>query len=136
MEDVESGERKLIEINPRSWSWVGVCGPAGVDLPWLAYQGIQSESPIGELTLGCDNGESVYYTKVLADLQNTLLWYRFSEAKDWVLSPREWWATFHGKGGVFAEFSKDDPAIAVFALAQAAKLFASRARRVLKGQRF
>ncbi|WP_232196820.1 ATP-grasp domain-containing protein [Thioalkalivibrio sp. ALJ15] len=136
MIDQESGARKLIEINPRSWGWIGVSLPAGVDLPWLAYQGIQSKEPVGEVALGCADGETVYYAKMLADLQNTLLWYRFSDARDWVLSPRQWWATFRGKRGVFAEFAKDDPAIAVFALVQAAKQFAGRARRVLKGQRF
>lgn len=33
-----NGEYYLIEINPRSWSWVGLAVQAGVDLPWAAYR--------------------------------------------------------------------------------------------------
>src|SRR5690606_1760274 len=32
-----TGGYYLIEINPRSWSWVGITPACGVSLPWLAY---------------------------------------------------------------------------------------------------
>ncbi len=136
MQDAETEIRFLIEINPRSWSWVGVSGAAGVDLPWLAYRNLAFGEAPEETQLGCRDGESVYYTKLLADLQNSLLWYRFSDARDWVLSPGQWWKTYSGRRGVFAEFARDDPKVAVMATIQAAKQFAGRARRVLKGERF
>ena len=136
MQDSDTSDHFLIEINPRSWSWVGITEPAGVNLPLIAYQNLAFGQMPGTLQLGCRGGEPVYYAKVLADLQNTLLWYRFSDAKDWVLSPRQWWKTFSGRRGVFAEFARDDPKVAVMAIVLAAKQFAGRARRVLKGQRF
>lgn len=136
MLDAETDSRFLIEINPRSWGWIGVSGPAGVDLPSLAYRNQAFGEVPAEIQLGCRDGESVYYTKLLADLQNTLLWYRFSDARDWVLSPRQWWKTYSGRKGVFAEFARDDPKVALMATVQAAKQFAGRARRVLRGERF
>ena len=136
MVDSESKERFLIEINPRSWSWVGVTEPAGVPLAWLAFRNLAFGEGPEETQLGCPEGQSVYYAKLLADLQNTMLWYRFSDAKDWVFSPRGWWKTFSGRNGVFAEFARDDPLVALMAFPQAAKLFAVRARHVLRGKRF
>ena len=134
--DSESKKRFLIEINPRSWSWVGVTEPAGVPLAWLAFRNLAFGEAPEETQLGCREGGTVYYAKALADLQNTMLWYRFSDATDWVLSPRQWWKTFSGRRGVFAEFGRDDPMVAVMALAQGLKLVAVRARHVLHGERF
>lgn len=136
MVESETDSRFLIEINPRSWGWVGVTEPAGVHLPWLAYRNLAFGEAPAEMQLGCRDGESVYYTKLLADLQNSLLWYRFSDARDWVLSPGQWWKTYSGRKGVFAEFARDDLKVAVMATVQAAKQFAGRARRVLRGERF
>lgn len=136
MVDSESKKRFLIEINPRSWSWVGVTEPAGVPLAWLAFRNLAFSETPDEAQVGCREGDSVYYAKFLADLQNTMLWYRFSDAKDWVLSPWQWWNTFRGRRGVFAEFARDDPMVALMALLQGAKLFVGRARQVFCRERF
>ncbi|TVO66709.1 ATP-grasp domain-containing protein [Spiribacter aquaticus] len=136
MQDSVSMHNFLIEINPRSWSWIGVSQPAGSNLPLLAYNNLAfGQEPAG-LQVGCRDGEPVYYAKLLGDLQNTLLWYRFSDSKDWVLNFRGWWGTFAGKRGVFAEFAQDDLPVAIFSVVQAAKQFIRRARRVLGGERF
>lgn len=134
--DTANEERYLIEINPRSWGWVGVAAPAGVDLASIAYRNLAYDEVPSEVQLGCADGSPVYYAKLLADLQNTQLWYRFSDARDWVLPPSQWWKTFNGRRGVFAEFSKDDPLVTAYSVAAAAKQFGSRLKGVLKGQRF
>ena len=136
MVDSETGERYLIEINPRSWSWVGIGPVAGADLAWIAYQdmvqGVQPERTIE----GCADGQPVYYAKALADFQNTLLWYRFSGAPDWSMSPWAWWRTFRGGKGVFAEFSGDDPAVTFFSLVASTRQFSAHAYKLLRGARF
>src|SRR6056297_4184200 len=44
--DADTGEFRLIEVNPRSWSWVGITAESGVSLPWLAYADLApDESP-------------------------------------------------------------------------------------------
>ena len=35
--DIITGEYKLIEVNPRTWSWIGITPYAGVNLPFIAY---------------------------------------------------------------------------------------------------
>ena len=100
------------------------------------YRDLTDDGPSGAPALGCEDGQTVFYAKVLADLQNTLMWYRFSAARDWVLSPRQWWATYRGKKGVFAEFSYDDPLVMLFAIFDAIKQFAIRGLSVARGRRF
>jgi D-aspartate ligase len=48
LQDPRDGEYKLIEINPRTWLWVGLAKACGVDFAKLAYEyanGINSEYP-------------------------------------------------------------------------------------------
>src|SRR5258708_22691107 len=33
--DLRDGKLKLLDINPRVWGWHSLCGPAGVDYPYL-----------------------------------------------------------------------------------------------------
>ena len=136
MVDSDTGERYLIEINPRSWSWVGVGPVAGADLAWIAYQdmiqNIQPETCIE----GCADGHSVYYAKALADFQNSVIWYRFSSAPDWASSPWEWWKSFRKKNGVFAEFSRDDFAVIFFSLTASIRQFFANTYKVIRGSRF
>lgn len=136
MVDAETGERFLIEINPRSWSWVGVGPSASADLGWIAYQDMVGGVRSNETIEGCADGQPVFYAKAFMDLQNCGLWYRFSSAPEWVMSPFVWWRSFRGKKGVFAEFSSDDPWITVYSLFQAARTFIGRALKVMRGHRF
>ncbi len=36
--DARDGKLKLLDINPRVWGWHSLCGRAGVDFPFLAWQ--------------------------------------------------------------------------------------------------
>jgi D-aspartate ligase len=35
--DPRDGELKLLDMNPRVWGWLTLCGAAGVDFPWLLW---------------------------------------------------------------------------------------------------
>jgi predicted ATP-grasp superfamily ATP-dependent carboligase len=35
--DPRDGKLKLLDINPRVWGWHSLCGPAGVDYPYLLW---------------------------------------------------------------------------------------------------
>lgn len=136
MVEEATGSRYLIEVNPRSWSWIGVTAPAGLDLPGIAYRNLAKNEHPENTQYGCNDGEPAYYAKALSDFPNTLLWYRFTDAKDWVMSPRQWWRSFKGKNGVFAEISRDDPTILFYAFIQSAKPFIGNVLGVLRGKRF
>lgn len=122
MVDAVSGERYLIEINPRSWSWVGVAPAAGVDLAWLAYSNLVLGNNLEVCKKSCEDGKPVFFSKILADFQNTILWYRF-DTPEWAKSPWRWWLEYREKQRVFAEFSRDDLNIAFFSILLSVKQF-------------
>jgi predicted ATP-grasp superfamily ATP-dependent carboligase len=35
--DGRDGRYKLLDVNPRPWTWIGLCDAAGVDLPWIQW---------------------------------------------------------------------------------------------------
>lgn len=41
--DPKDGRHKLLDINPRVWTWHGLCGRAGVDFPYLLWCLIRGE---------------------------------------------------------------------------------------------
>lgn len=116
MIDINSGEKYLIEINPRSWSWVGIAPHAGVDLAWIAYKELILDEPVIQCVESCTDGNPVVFMKVLEDFQNTVFFYRYDNARDWSMDPFKWWGQYKGKKKIYAEFSKDDPLIGIYAL--------------------
>jgi predicted ATP-grasp superfamily ATP-dependent carboligase len=44
--DVRDGRYKLLDINARPWTWIGIGASAGVDFPLLAWQLAQGEKPV------------------------------------------------------------------------------------------
>lgn len=105
--DAETGEFYLIEVNPRSWSWIGITPACGVDLPWIAYQherGAGSE----ETVYGANEDGSVVWVKAFEDALNSLVFYRRSHPA-WARGPRDWWQSLAADTRVIAELSRDDP---------------------------
>lgn len=127
MIDKDSGEKYLIEINPRSWSWVGVAPYAGVDLAWIAYKELILKDPVAECIESCADGNPIVFMKVLEDFQNTVFFYRYDDAKEWSMGPLKWWKQYKGKRKVFAEFSKDDPLIGFYSILASLRALAVKA---------
>jgi len=44
--DIRDGGYKLLDINARPWTWIGLGAAAGVDFPFLAWQLSQGETPV------------------------------------------------------------------------------------------
>jgi len=42
--DGRDGRYKLLDVNPRAWTWHALCAAAGVDFPYLLWQSIHGES--------------------------------------------------------------------------------------------
>lgn len=132
MIDKNSGEKYLIEINPRSWSWVGVAPYAGVDLAWIAYKELILDEPVNKCIESCTDGNPVVFMKVLEDFQNTVFFYRYDNARDWSMGPIKWWKQYKGKKKVYAEFTKDDPLIGVYSTLSASKGFLTKLIKLVK----
>lgn len=113
--DPSTGEFRLIEINPRSWSWIGITPACGVSLPWIAYADMTGTESIKYTKSAVENGE-VVYLKLIDDLRNCLHAYRKIGYPEYHMGLRAWLREMRGKKRVYAEFSWDDPVVGLRAL--------------------
>jgi len=112
--DSVSGEFKLIEINPRSWSWVGITPYCGVSLPWLAYCDLTGNSPVKYQESDLPDG-SVKWVKIIDDFANCLFNNRRTGYSQWSMSFKQWRKSLRANQLVKAEFAPDDPMPALVA---------------------
>jgi predicted ATP-grasp superfamily ATP-dependent carboligase len=85
-----AGRFVLIEVNPRSWSWIGITPACGVSLPLLAYRDL-AVGPLEQVirqSPSLRDGE-VRYCKALPDLINCTLRYR-RDFPSWRRTPLAW----------------------------------------------
>lgn len=118
--DATTGEFKLIEINPRSWSWVGITPACGASLPWMAYADLTGVEPITYTECVLPTG-SVKWVRILADLQNCLHGNRSSGYPEWHMTPRQWWRSLRADRLVVAELAADDPLPGLYSMYAAAR---------------
>lgn len=106
----------LIEINPRSWSWVGITPHVGVSLPLIAYRDLTDDSVNTHRTLQTTTDGSVRYAKVVDDFINVCILYRFSFPQ-WAQSPWAWRRDLHrNRKVVYAEFHAGDYRVAIMSI--------------------
>lgn len=103
--DLSSGKYKLIEVNPRSWSWIGITPACDVSLPFMAYQDLTGEKVSVKKT-NLKNG-SVKYIKLLEDFCNCLVLYK-SMYPCWSKSFNEWKKDIKASKVIYAEFNAND----------------------------
>jgi len=116
-QDSRSGDFRLIEVNPRSWSWIGITPTCGVSLPLLAYQDLAlgQMKPVIPLR-GVKRDESVRYYKAISDFINSTIRYR-RNFPEWHSTPLSWWREFRKTPEVvIAEFRDRDYRVALFSL--------------------
>ena len=106
--DSMTGCFKLIEINPRSWSWVGITPFCGASLPWIAYSDLIGAAVVSDNDGTLVDGE-VKWVRILEDLPNCLYRNRRLGYPQWHMTPRQWWQSLRANKLVIAEFSVDDP---------------------------
>jgi predicted ATP-grasp superfamily ATP-dependent carboligase len=112
--DTDTGRYRLIEINPRSWSWVGITAACGASLPWIAYLDLTSDVDVGTHESRADAGETMW-VKMTEDLPNCLYFNGRAGYPEWDLSLRKWWQSIRADRTVTAEFSARDPVPGVYA---------------------
>ena len=103
--DLSTGRYRLIEVNPRSWSWIGITPACGVSLPMIAYKDLTGEKVTFKKP--CLENGSVKYIKMLEDLRNCLISYK-SNYPRWSKSFREWKNDIKASKTIYAEFNAGD----------------------------
>ncbi|MHC3436929.1 carboxylate--amine ligase [Natrialbaceae archaeon A-gly3] len=117
--DARTGEFFLIEVNPRSWSWVGITPACGVSLPWIAYADLTGLAEFECVESSVPDG-SVKWVKTFEDFLNCLYFYR-STHPEWCHGPREWKRSVQAREVVYTELARDDPVPSAYSLALAAR---------------
>ncbi len=129
--DAETGVFKLLEINPRSWSWIGITPAAGIDLPWIAYSDLAGLGSAGYVESAAPSG-SVKYAKLVEDFVNCMYANRIQGYPQWDLSLTAWWRSLRADRLVCAEFAWDDPFPGIYVLGRVAAQVSSSAIRKSK----
>lgn len=113
--DSSTGGYVLIEINPRSWSWVGITPQCNVSLPLIAYNDMvgKKAKPYKEST--AKSGD-VKYVKILDDFVNCLHKNKKAGYSQWHMSFGRWWKSIRASKVVFAGFAFDDPLPGIFTI--------------------
>ena len=86
----QNGEFRLIEINPRSWSWIGITPACDVSLPWIAYTDLTGTEKMPYKECVVDYGD-IKYIKILEDFRNCRYSYKKSGFPAYQLSMMQWW---------------------------------------------
>lgn len=103
--DRSSEEYRLIEINPRSWSWIGITPNCGVSIPLIAYNELTGRKIYGEVVR--QSQEHIRYIKLYQDFINCLFRYKFSHP-EWSMSFKEWYKEIRSTNNVYAEWGRND----------------------------
>lgn len=115
MKDLKTGEFKLIEINPRSWSWVGITPYCDVSLPMIAYRDLIGEKQQFASNQHITDG-SVRYAKIIQDFQNCFFRYKKNHP-EWHMNFRQWLKDYRqAEKVVYAEFHAYDLIVACIAI--------------------
>ncbi len=128
--DSETGEFRLIEINPRAWSWIGITSACGVDLPLMAYRDLTGTFDPSEFV---PFGGTVKYVRALDDLENCLFRYG-SDCPSWKRSLPEWFRDIRADRTVYYDFDRRDPIPAVVMTATHAQNVLHQAIGMFKGR--
>ncbi len=113
--DPVTGELRLLEINPRSWSWIGITPVFEVSLPWIAYVDLTGIETIQYTENEIKNGD-IIFLHLLDDLKNSLYLYRKTGYSEYHKGFMVWIDELKGRKRVYAEFSWDDPLVALYAM--------------------
>jgi D-aspartate ligase len=90
---------KLLDVNPRPWTWIALGSAAGIDLPWLEWRLAH-----GEPLVPSRGRRGAHWTHALRDLVSAVQLMRRGR-----LSLRGYWASRPSLLTVFAAFAIDDP---------------------------
>jgi predicted ATP-grasp superfamily ATP-dependent carboligase len=105
---LKTNEFKLMEINPRSWSWIGITPACGVNLPWIAFADLTWKANISFTQSQVDNGD-VKYINLIEDFLNCLHNNKKAGFPEYQMNIGQWMHSLRAKKKVYAGMCWDDP---------------------------
>ena len=126
----------LIEVNPRSWSWIGITPACGVSLPWIAWEDLALNARVTYRESSVENGD-IKYIRILKDFPNCVFSSGDSGFSHFRMRPRRWWGSLRARKRIWAEFAPDDPLPGFYSVIHAGRYavgrVSARIRAVLGG---
>jgi D-aspartate ligase len=95
--DARDSRYKLLDVNPRLWTWIALAGAAGVDLPWMQWR-LAHGQPVARAR----GLAGVRWTHASRDIVSAV-----QQMVSGALAPRDYWAS--PRSTTFAAFAADDP---------------------------
>jgi predicted ATP-grasp superfamily ATP-dependent carboligase len=117
----DEGKFRLIEINPRTWSWVGITPECGVDLVAIAYKDLvlkEIKEEVRNMSVGTAD---VKFVRMIDDYLNCLFFYKKDYPKWSLTNYKEWKRNINANKIIFAEYAKDDKMPLIYALVLSVK---------------
>ena len=102
--DEETGRFHLLEINPRSWGWIGITTATPANIPWIAYSDLAGRPQPRATYAEPGATKMVLLTR---DLSNVFIRFRW-DRPDWVLSPAAWRRSLAARRLVVWEIDRQD----------------------------
>ncbi len=118
--DPGTGKFILIEINPRSWSWIGITPYCDVNLPLIAYEDLTGFKKMQYKETVIIPG-NIKYIKIFDDLTNCLYFNKRSGFPEYHMNLIRWWKSLQAEKKIYAELKWDDPFVGVYSLVQFGK---------------
>ena len=123
MIDECTGKPFFIEMNPRSWSWIGICKYAGVNLAKIAYENLALEIDT-EYKESKNDDKPLRFYKVIQDYRNCMSIYKRDCFYAWGSMNKKEWKTEKARYKcVYAEFPKNDLPVWVYNIIELGKSF-------------
>lgn len=101
--DSITNKYRIIEINPRSWSWIGITPACGVSLSLIGYRDLKGDYFGPEILFSDKPDGSVKYVKLLEDMKNCLFMYKRKGFPEWHKSFVDWIKSLKSEKLVIAE---------------------------------
>jgi D-aspartate ligase len=95
--DARDGRYKLLDVNPRPWTWIALAGAAGLDFPWMQWWLAHGQSVVPSR-----GRVGVTWTHASRDVVSAA-----QQIVSGALSPRNYWRS--PRSAAFAAFAADDP---------------------------
>jgi D-aspartate ligase len=109
-----SGTFRLIEINPRCWSWILATAFSSANIPWIAYRDLCGDAV--EPVIDNETPGSIKVVRIMSDLANVFWRYRRDDPA-WLMTPTAWWRSLAAKKLAVVEFERGDWPVSLFCFA-------------------
>jgi predicted ATP-grasp superfamily ATP-dependent carboligase len=131
--DIRNDEFRLIEVNPRSWSWIGITPFCDVNLPLIAYEDMVKGKK--NYTVSRNKTGSVKWMKIIDDFNNCMWRYSKNGFPEASMNLTSWMrGTFKNSKVVMEDFSIIDPVPTLWGIVQFFKNKVAAVIRKLSGK--